>query len=298
MIGVVLVWTICSVYFNYLTPQFQLHLSQGLDITMVELVSAAAYGLVLLPAFGIQLAPRVSVVPMLKVGVCHLLACRLFIAAVCGDNAIPVSLAQTIRAANPLFVVMVSYCFFGQAYTVPVLVSLCPILMGFSLATVGELEFNILGFGCAVASVTILVVLSLTSKEAFAVQNLHWSQIQFWSCAVAACLQFPTWAYSGGMGRVASASMNYDFLVLVVVNGGMYYAEQVLMFMAIERFSSLTYSVVDTLRRLVIVVVTGYVLRGDQFGVTKTIGVLIVCAGAVYYNIVKDQVRTKHSKTM
>ncbi len=33
---------------------------------------------------------------------------------VCGTDAIPVSLAQTIRAANPLFVVLVTYLYSGK----------------------------------------------------------------------------------------------------------------------------------------------------------------------------------------
>ena len=38
-----LVWVCTSVYFNYLTPEFQLYLGVSLDITMVELVTASAY---------------------------------------------------------------------------------------------------------------------------------------------------------------------------------------------------------------------------------------------------------------
>lgn len=52
------------------------------------------------------------------------------------------------------------------------------------------------------------------------------------------------------------------FLKLVVVNGAMYYAEQVMQFTAISAYSSLTYSVIDTTRRLAIVVVAGFILQG------------------------------------
>ena len=52
-----LVWVCTSVYFNYLTPEFQLYLGVSLDITMVELVTASAYGLALVPLMGLAPVP-------------------------------------------------------------------------------------------------------------------------------------------------------------------------------------------------------------------------------------------------
>ena len=46
------VWFGTSIYFNYLTPEFNKYLSAKTDITMVELLSAAAYGVVLLSLGG------------------------------------------------------------------------------------------------------------------------------------------------------------------------------------------------------------------------------------------------------
>ena len=116
---------------------------------------------------------------------------------------------------------------------------------------------------------------------------------------VAAMIQGPFWAYEAdasglrGVERVVAALNNSStgpaFQQLVAVNGAMYYAEQVMQFKAIESYQSLTYSVIDTVRRLAIVVVTGYFLRGDKFNLTKSAGVVIVCAGAIYYNVSKEQ---------
>ena len=64
----------------------------------------------------------------------------------------------------------------------------------------------------------------------------------------------------GGIERVVAASQNMDFIHLVVLNGAMYYAEQVMQFKAVEQYTSLTYGVIDTARRLCIVVFTGYVM--------------------------------------
>ena len=81
------VWFTTSIYFNYLTPEFNKYLSAKTDITMVELLSASAYGVVLLSLGGLPLLPpRKLARPMALVGFCHLWACKLFIMAVCGDT--------------------------------------------------------------------------------------------------------------------------------------------------------------------------------------------------------------------
>lgn len=287
----VFTWFVTSIYFNNLTPDFQLYLTENLDITMVELFSATAYGLLVLPLFGLTvLPPREMFIPMLKIGLCHLVACRLFIIAVCGQDSIPVSLAQTIRAASPVFMVIVSFLYSRQRYSSKLLISLIPLIVGFGIASLSEVSMNLVGFMAAVGSVTTLVILSLISKDQFSAvdqQPPHWGQVQLWSCAMAAVIQSPTWAADGGVGRVVAAFDDTAFLRLVLLNGAMYYAEQVMQFQAIQTYQPLSYSVIDTLRRLTIVVVTGFVLRGDSFNLTKCIGILIVCCGAVYYNMTK-----------
>ena len=296
-------WFCTSIYFNYMTPEFNKYLNEEqktgtkTDIVMVELLSASSYGVVLLTLAGLPLLPpRALAKPMALVGFCHLWACRLFIMAVCGEGALPVSLAQTIRAANPFFVVVVSFAFAGTRYPPKVLLSLVPLVAGFAMTTLAETDFHLPAFLCAVGSVTILVVMSLISKAAFsdAQDAPHWAQVQLWSCAIASLMLAPTWMDEGGPVRVAAALAHGDlgrpFKQLIALNGAMYYAEQVMQFRAIESYAPLTYGVIDTVRRLCIVVITGYFMRDEVFTTNKSVGVAVVCFGAIYYNRVKDEV--------
>ena len=142
--------------------------------------------------------------------------------------------------------------------------------------------------------------MSIITKSAFSAGSAgaagdappHWAQVQLWSCAIAALFLAPTWVSEGGMARVAGALADRDrgtaFQGLIALNGAMYYAEQVMQFKAIECYATLTYGVIDTIRRLSIVVFTGYFMRGETFTTNKCIGVAIVCFGAIYYNSVKD----------
>lgn len=304
---VLTLWFVTSWAFNYLTPQFEKHVKDAAGatdsegITMIELLSSVAYGLVVLPSCGLAvLPPRHLLYTLAKVGLAHLATCRLFVVAVCGDDRIPVSLAQTIRAANPLFTVIFMFLVYRRTVRTSVLLSLAPLILGFALAAMSELSFNLIGFLAAVGSVTLLVVVNLVSKglldgtEKDGRQDRpvkgslqpHWAQIQLWSCAFASMFLLPFWVFNGGHTRTTAALYGDGgtrFAQLIVVNGLMYYAEQTLQTLAISCYSSLTLSVIDTIRRLSIVVVSGYIMQGNSWTYTNVFGVALVMLGGLLY---------------
>ena len=53
---------------------------------------------------------------------------------------------------EPFFSVMLSWIFLGEQQSVPVLLTLLPIVGGVALASFAEASFNWLGFGTAMAS--------------------------------------------------------------------------------------------------------------------------------------------------
>jgi uncharacterized membrane protein len=92
---------------------------------------------------------------------------------------------------------------------------------------------------------------------------------------------------------LANPATGSSFLTLIVVNGLMYYLEQTLQFVAIDRYAALTLSVIDTMRRLSIVVVSGYVLQGNPWSWVNVVGVLMVMGGGLYYNIITSTPASK-----
>ena len=152
-----------------------------------------------------------------------------------------------------------------------------PLITGFGLAALSELSFNPYGFAAAVCSVTSLVFVNVASKgmmTSSATQKPHWAQAQLWSCFFAACFLAPSWLFHGGVGRMASALQDpktgQEFQMLILGNGLMYYLEQVLQFVAIAHYQPLTMSVIDTIRRLSIVIVSGWIWQGAAVKNTRT----------------------------
>jgi solute carrier family 35 protein E1 len=67
-------------------------------------------------------------------------------------RAVAVSFTHTVKALEPFFSVIMSFIFLGDVPTVPVAVSLVPIVTGVALASTSELSFNWTGFLAALGS--------------------------------------------------------------------------------------------------------------------------------------------------
>ena len=125
-------WFVSSTLFNDLTPRFLAGFKAGggesVDVTLLELIITVCIAVAAQVAGGKRLLPPRALAS--EVGLAcalHLLGCRLFITSI---DFIPVSLAQTIRAANPLFVVAIGYVGLGERYSWQVVLSLLVIVLG------------------------------------------------------------------------------------------------------------------------------------------------------------------------
>ena len=67
-------------------------------------------------------------------------------------RAVAPSFTHTVKAAEPLFSVILSSIFLGQTPSVPVVFSLLPIIAGVALASTSEITFNWTGFLAALGS--------------------------------------------------------------------------------------------------------------------------------------------------
>merc|ERR1719161_2548910 len=226
-LGLILVlWFGASAMFNDATPRLMrtLKASGGtdVDVTALELAITVLIAATKLAVQGQRAFPPSSLMwPVLGVGTPHRLVCRLFI---WGLQYIPVSIAQTIRAANP--VVTVAFAVLVLREPLPsgrVLAALTTLLLGFALAVTDGSGGGIAAAGVA-ASVGSVCCLTLTNNFSKGLLSstrenrrpVSSSELQCWICVA-----------------------------------------------AIAILSPLTLAVVDTTRRLFIVMFTGFVLQGD-----------------------------------
>ena len=133
---------------------------QVIELTITVMIAATK-----LAAQGRRVAPPAALAwSVLLIGACHLAGCRLFI---WGLQSIPVSIAQTIRAANPLVTVLLGTTVFGHRFpSAAVLAALLVLLAGFSLAVSGdEGDVGPWGVAAAVGSLCCLAMVNALTKR-------------------------------------------------------------------------------------------------------------------------------------
>jgi drug/metabolite transporter (DMT)-like permease len=302
-IGVVLsFWFVLSTLFNNVTPHLMSTLTtaggHSVDLTLIELAITVAIAGTKLKAQGLRALPPCSkAASLLLVGTLHLVGCRLFVYGL--SLGLPISLAQTIRAANPLFVVLLEWLQ-GRRHELSILLTLCPIILGFSLAVADASSANLnpVAIACSLGSVACLVcVNSLAQRMATTASGVgpaeasppSPAELQCWVCEVALACLVPFWVLGGGAPRLSSAFVASDGDIalrlagLCVLDGAFYFSEQIAQMIAIATLSPLTLAVVDTVRRLFIVFAAGFFLQGNPCTAQNVLGALCVCAGAALY---------------
>ena len=235
---------------------------------------------------------------------------------------VSVALFQTTKAASPVITVLVTTLLFSQRYALSTYASLVPLVIGFYLAassTHGS-EISVFGLAGCAASTVAQVFVNLRAKHIYATsyssradstnvtQTVTATQLQFAISVCAAALTLgggvavhaapklvPPAYLPASLGLSNSeyeasnaATIDQDeggqaMLVLVVVaNGVLYWTESVCAYSCNSRLSSLPFAIMDSVRRLSIVV-SSFVLYGRSPTQTNIGGILLVLCGALAY---------------
>eukprot|EP00933_Yihiella_yeosuensis_P072589 TRINITY_DN81022_c0_g1_i1.p1 TRINITY_DN81022_c0_g1~~TRINITY_DN81022_c0_g1_i1.p1 ORF type:complete len:405 (+),score=57.32 TRINITY_DN81022_c0_g1_i1:72-1286(+) len=314
--AVVAIWFFSSILFNISAPRLLALLPDAEDMTVLELlvtvlvgsVSLKLRGMRLLPPGGVRAYPAAALL-----GVIHLFNCRCYVYSL---QFIPTALAQTIRATNPLWVVAASLLFLQKTFALPVLLSLAPLVGGFALAVGAEPSglANPLGLAAAVASVNAQVGTNMLGQRRMLKDGKdsgnaahappHPFELQFRSCLFALIALLPIWLLGGGVGRMAnhwnsvSLPIRYEILCMTVLDGVLYYTEQSASFSALQSYRPLTFAVIDTVRRLSIVVIAGFIVQGTVLTLSKAVGIFLVICGGLTFAYATDQEKQKVSMSM
>eukprot|EP00437_Effrenium_voratum_P033773 CAMPEP_0181472312 /NCGR_PEP_ID=MMETSP1110-20121109/39536_1 /TAXON_ID=174948 /ORGANISM="Symbiodinium sp., Strain CCMP421" /LENGTH=368 /DNA_ID=CAMNT_0023597379 /DNA_START=75 /DNA_END=1179 /DNA_ORIENTATION=- len=301
MIVIVAIWFSSSIVFNVTAQMLLRNLPSAEDMTIIELMVTVLVGALTLPPRGHRLLAKEDGFPLkssFSLGLLHLFNCRSFVYSL---QFIPTSLAQTIRATNPVWVVLLTFAL-GARYGLLVLCSLLPLVGGFALAVGAEPSgFEPQGILAAVLSVNAQVCVNLLGQRCMARSRegsgraLHAFEVQFNSCFFALCILVPIWLMGGGASRllgflsVVDDQLRNRILVLSLADGFLYFTEQSASFAALNSFRPLNFAVVDTLRRLLIVLVAGFWVQGSALSASSALGVLLVLTGGVWFAYARDR---------
>lgn len=211
-----------------------------------------------------------------------------------------VSMFQTVKASGPLFTAAACYFLLDKRYTRETYLALVPIMVGLVMATLTDLEGDVIGFvACGVSSLA-QVFINLSAKNMFEQQ---WPGLE----AAVSSSKRPIDAIELQMlvSFVGTLSCSYAFLLFYVTNAwerpaahsleppkagalplainvGLYCAENVCAYVANALLTRLPFAVADATRRLSIVLAST-LLRGALPTAVNLFGVSLVAGGAVEF---------------
>ena len=114
-------------------------------------------------------------------------------------------------------------------------------------------------------------------------------QVQAWTTSGSFALLLPMWALGGGAPRLAAGfdAVGPSLVKILLADGFLSPLANVGTFRSISLFEPLTFAVVDTVRRLC-VVVSGFVYQGNPCSWVNVAGIALVFSGAGWYARLKS----------
>ena len=284
-------WYAASIGNNYATVLLLEKLDDPLQLNLLEQLSMAIIGVFTLLASGVSFPSLASiraagVGTVIGMGLCNALTCRLFMESL---SRLPLSLTQTIRASSPLVAVAVGTLFLGERYSWRQVAPMPLIVVGFALCVSAEASDSLGGIFCGLASLVCMVGMQLLTKRMLTRNGgMHELQVQLLQTTL--CFAFLLPFLSGdGLASLTEKATQPQFALLHLLNGASDYVENVASTASNGHLDPLSFSVADTLRRFVVIVLCGFVLHGNPYSAVNVIGAMFVVGGVIWYNVANTE---------
>ncbi|XP_054159863.1 tectonin beta-propeller repeat-containing protein 1-like [Oppia nitens] len=273
-----------------------------ITVTIVQLLSITIYSL---PA--LSLISRGKREPTLEwsyyVKIIIPLAFGKFFASVSSHIslwAVPVSYAHTVKASMPLFVVILSRVLLGEKQTTKVYLSLAPIVVGILIATITELEFNIIGLVSALFSIFVFSLQNIFSKQVMRETSLHHIRLLHVLARLALIMFIPIWFWHDFLDILYSESTTtldgWIVALFLFIDGLANFLQNVIAFTVLSMVTPLTYSVCNASKRIAIITCSVIMLKNPVTPM-NVLGMSFAIFGVFYYNKAKyDQMSEEKLK--
>jgi len=191
----------------------------------------------------------------------HISACVSF-------SKVAVSFTHVIKSAEPVFSVIFSSVL-GDRYPIQVWLSILPIVLGCSLAAVTEVSFNVGGLWCALISNVGFVLRNIYSKKSLQnFKEVDGLNLYGWITILSFMYLFPVAIFVEGSQWIPGYYKALEaigtpstFYIWVLVSGLFYHLYNQSSYQALDEISPLTFSVGNTMKRVVVIVSSILVFR-------------------------------------
>jgi solute carrier family 35 protein E1 len=222
-----------------------------------------------------------------------------------GYLAVSVSLAETLRSAEPLFSVFFAKLFLpGEIISFTTILTLLPIVLGGALSSGGDATFTLTGFIFVCFSNIMFALRSIFTKQlrgtgytGNAMQTFY--EISLYGfvllLGLTLCLEFTLLflvsdenllMYSITQVNFSTMKWSDEFWRLLVINGFSYAAYNQMSFLVLSMVTVVTHAVGNSFRRVVTILVSVWML-GNMITTQNACGIALAISGVVAYSFSK-----------
>ncbi|XP_059658808.1 triose phosphate/phosphate translocator, chloroplastic isoform X1 [Cornus florida] len=283
-------WYFLNVIFNILNKKIYNYFPYPYFVSVIHLGVGVVYCLV---SWAVGLPKRAPMDAnllklLIPVAVCHALG---HVTSNVSFAAVAVSFTHTIKALEPFFNAAASQFILGQQLPITLWLSLLPVVLGVSMASLTELSFNWTGFISAMISNISFTYRSIYSKKAMTDMDstnlyAYISIIAFIVCIPPALIlegpKLMKHGFSDAITKVGTTKFVTDLFWV----GMFYHLYNQLATNTLERVAPLTHAVGNVLKR-VFVIGFSIVIFGNRISTQTAIGTCIAIAGVAIYSFIK-----------
>lgn len=220
------------------------------------------------------------------------LAC-IFVANIVLGNVsldyVPVSFMQTIKSSVPAFTYALQTALGFRAFESETAAALVPVVLGVMLATWTEVNFNVVGFTCAIVASVTTAIQSIVSGFLLAGKlkmdpvNLVYNLSPIAVVLLVPCVYYFEYA---ALMREYDELVTTNLLLLLTVSSVVAFLLNFSVFFAIKSTSTLTFTVAGNLKVVFVIVISVAIFR-NEVTATNGLGILITILGCWWYNSVQ-----------
>ncbi|XP_011086037.1 triose phosphate/phosphate translocator, chloroplastic isoform X1 [Sesamum indicum] len=283
-------WYFLNVIFNIINKKIYNYFPYPYFVSLIHLFVGVIY---CLASWAVGLPKRAPIDSnllklLIPVAVCHAIG---HVTSNVSFAAVAVSFTHTIKALEPFFNAAASQFILGQQIPLTLWLSLAPVVIGVSMASLTELSFNWIGFVSAMISNISFTYRSIYSKKAMT--NMDSTNLYAYISIIAliVCIppavifEGPQLIKHGFNDAIAKVGLT-KFITDLFWVGMFYHLYNQLATNTLERVAPLTHAVGNVLKR-VFVIGFSILVFGNKISLQTGIGTSIAIAGVALYSFIK-----------
>jgi len=211
-----------------------------------------------------------------------------------------ISFTHVLKATEPVWSALISALFFREFLPLPVYLSLVPIIVGVSLASLKELTFSWFSFTAGTMSAVTSAAKAILSKKVLDGKPLGENLTPANMFAILSILGFlaitpvsliiepPKAAAAAWSAALAKGYTNWQLFRLMSISGFLYYIYNEVAFLALAEVAPVTHAVTNTVKRVVIILASILVFK-TTITPLGAIGSGVTITGALLYALAKQK---------